>query len=120
MDDLEKPLVKKKLEPIDEENQLNLSDTDSILIVNDNLCKICFDQNEDIILPCKHKICKACLYQLNKYECPFCRAKFKLKSNPKIDKQSDCFCSNSFLNKICSLILLFFVIFAIYIENQSN
>jgi hypothetical protein len=119
MDDLEKPLVKKKLETIDEENQLNLSDTESILVL-DNLCKICFDHDEDIILPCKHKICKVCLPRLNKHECPFCRAKFKMKSNPKIDNDSDCCCTNNFITKLYNIILISSIIFIIYIENQSN
>ena len=115
MSDLGKPLVE-KLETIDEENQLNVSEINSIITIQDKLCKICFDQNEDITLPCKHMICRKCLNQLNKKECPFCRAKFELKH--KIDKDPECFSFVNILNKICSLILLSLVIFVIYVENK--
>lgn len=112
MSDLGKPLVE-KLETIDEENQLNVSEINSIITLRDKLCKICFDENEDITLPCKHMICRKCLNKLNKKECPFCRAKFEIKH-----KDPECFSFVNILNKICSLILLLLVIFVIYLENK--
>ena len=81
MEELEKPLVKQRLETIDEENQLDdPSSLSPSSISSDILCHICFEQTDMVTLPCTHTICKICILKLKKKECPFCRKTFRVKS----------------------------------------
>ena len=34
-------------------------------------CKICFENEQNKILPCEHKVCESCYENIN--VCPFCR-----------------------------------------------
>jgi hypothetical protein len=36
-----------------------------------NICKICYDNENNVETKCNHKICSVCLSKINK--CPFCR-----------------------------------------------
>ena len=46
---------------------------------DDDLCTICYKNLPNItLLPCKHEnICEGCLIQLNRFMCPYCRARIR-------------------------------------------
>ena len=37
----------------------------------DNTCEICYEQDVERVLPCKHSLCSKCFMRVNK--CPYCR-----------------------------------------------
>ena len=49
-------------------------------------CCICFNKDWLTLTPCKHTLCLACVFKLNRDECPICRSKILTKLPLSIQK----------------------------------
>ena len=49
-------------------------------------CEICYTNNKNVILPCKHELCSACLRSIENSKCPYCKHTFELKDIVPIKK----------------------------------
>ena len=66
------------------EKQMNNTKTvtNCFICIKTEECNICYeDVDEQLILPCKHKLCLTCINKMNSFECPFCRNNFKTALN---------------------------------------
>jgi len=84
-----------------------------------NICSICLDEKELIILePCLHQcICNECLNKLISYssKCPICRCKIFFKKNIYINIICSIFCLSFF-----SIIFVVLLIAIILIHFRDN